>query len=86
MFFYLSTMKYLIALVLIVLLANCGGSTGSEKQEESENKEEKELRKYSVEQTTYDLYDSIVYFKRDMSPVNAMLYGERGDIGKCING
>ena len=78
--------------MIIGLLASCGDATVNEnkkvskKNEENEKNEEKELWRISYEYTTYTLYDSVVYFKRDMSPITGLIYGDRGDVGECVNG
>ena len=46
----------------------------------------KELERIHLFSTTYDLYDSLVYLKSDMKPVNALIYNRLGDIGVCLNG
>lgn len=42
--------------------------------------------RYHVDKTTYAVYDTVVYLKHDMNPINGVLYCDYGDIGRYVNG
>ena len=42
--------------------------------------------RYHRDKTTIDLYDTIVYLRFDMKPLNGIVYGEFGEFGNFIDG